>query len=208
MPSAVPPSRQGRTFRPGEVEGLVRDALTELLVDGVTFHDLSVEKIVGRVGMARSTFYVHFEDKSAMLRVLSAATLRRLYSAQHSWISKGRDVTRDDVRDGMRTLFALYLDDEVIMRAVSELSVSDPVIRESYFSGVHDYVRALERFIRAGQKQGWVRDVRAGDTATALAWMTERTVSQVAPGASQRQVTSAADTLAQVVCITLFADGR
>jgi hypothetical protein len=38
--------------------------------------------------------------------------------------------------------------------------------------------------------------------------MVERTVSQVAPGASRRRLASVADTLAAVVCATLFPDAR
>jgi AcrR family transcriptional regulator len=201
---AVPPSRQGRAYRREEIEELLREALDKLMVEGTSFRDLSVEKLCGQVGMARSTFYVYFEDKSAMLRSLSAVTLRRLYSAQRSWIAKGRDVTRDDVREGMRHLFTLFLEDEVVMRAVGEASVYDAAIRESYFSGVHDYVGALERFIRKGRKEGWINDVHAGNTAAALAWMTERTVTQVAPGAGRRRIDSSADALANVVWATLF----
>ncbi|WP_205698838.1 TetR/AcrR family transcriptional regulator [Conexibacter sp. SYSU D00693] len=204
MPATVPPSRQGRAYRREEIEQLLRDALAELMADGTPFRDVSVERLVRRAGMARSTFYLHFEDKRAMLEALSAAALHRLYRAQRSWIAKGRDVTVQDVRDGMRALLEVFGEEEVVLRAVAEASASDAALRAAYAGGVEDYARAMERVIRKGQKEGWVRDVPPAETAAALAWMTERTVSQLAPGASRRRITATADALAVVVCATLL----
>jgi AcrR family transcriptional regulator len=202
--SAVPPSQQGRAYTPEEAERRLRAALTELVADGTPFRDLSVERIVGAAGMARSTFYKLYADKSGMLSALSAASLRRLYSAQRSWIALGRDVTRDDVRAGMRRLLEMFVEDEAVMRAVAEASVYDPAIRDAYHSGVRDYARAMERFIKRGRKEGWIADVPPADTSLALAWMTERTVSQVAPNASKARLDATAEALAGVVWATLF----
>ncbi|MGQ0630981.1 MAG: TetR/AcrR family transcriptional regulator [Sporichthyaceae bacterium] len=202
--SAVPEgSRQGRAYERTEIEALLRRALNELLADGTSFREVGVEKLCAQAGIARSTFYLYFADKSAMLESLSAATMLRLYAAQREWLARGAEVTANDVRCGMRALFSLVGQDEAVIRAVAEASIYDPRIRETYLAGIGDYVRAIERFIRSGQKAGWVPDLHPGATASALAWMTERTVSQVAPGSSRHRARAAADALADIVCATL-----
>lgn len=205
MSTTAPTSRQGRAYGPEEVHELLRDALATLMADGTPFRDISVERLVSTAGMARSTFYVYFEDKSAMLRALSAASLKRFYAAQRAWLAKGRDVKERDIRDGMRRLFDVWLEDEAVLRAVAEAAVYDPAIGDAYTSCERDYARAIERFIRRGQKDGWVAaGLSPADTAAALAWMTERTVSQVAPSASPGRLDSAAESLMNIVSSTLF----
>lgn len=204
-PTPIPSSQQGRAYAPDQIEQLFRDALGVLMADGTPYRDVSVARLIGETGMARSTFYGYFGDKGALLHALSASTLARLYSPQRAWLRRGRDVTRADVREGMRRLLDLFLEDEVVLRAVGEASVYEPTIRDAYVRSVDDYARALERFVRKGQKEGWVRaEVRPADTADALAWMTERAVGRVRPGTSARRLDAIAASLADVVCSTLL----
>ncbi|HEX3614381.1 MAG TPA: hypothetical protein VHU88_22030 [Sporichthyaceae bacterium] len=198
-------SRQGRAYGRDELIDLLRVALAELLADGASFREVSVERLCGQAGVARSTFYLQFEDKFVMLQALSAATLLRLYDAQRTWLAGGAEVSAHDVRRGMRKLFDAFAADEAVLRAVAEASAHSPAIRAAYHDAVADYARAIERFIRTGQAGGWVREVAAAPTSVALAWMTERTVSQVAPGASRRRMHVSADALAEVFCATLIA---
>lgn len=199
-------SRQGRAYTRDEIADLLRTALGELLIDGTSFRELSVEKIATQAGIARSTFYLYFDDKSAMLDALSAEALLRLYAAQRIWLGKGADTRPADVREAMRALVAAFGKDEVVLRAVSEAAGHDPLLRAAYVTRIQDYIRAIERFIRKGQQGGWVRDVHPASTAAALAWMTERTVSQTPARASKPRMRATADALADVVCATLLRE--
>src|SRR5581483_12119878 len=143
-------------------------------------------------------------DKFAMLQALSAAALLRLYDAQRVWLSSESPIGAAEVRRGMRSLFDEFAADEAVLLAVAEASAHSPAIRSAYHDAVLDYARAIERFIRTGQAGGWVRRVAPAPTSVALAWMTERTVSQVAPGATRRKMHACADALAEVFCATLL----
>lgn len=198
--------RQGRAYPEEELRSLLRDALITLMADGTPFRDLSVEKLVSTAGVARSTFYLSFADKAAMLNALGAQSLGRLYGGgPRGWIRRGADATREEIVAGMRQLLDIFLEDEIVMRAVAEASVYDRSVREAYIGGVEDYAQALARMIRAGTRAGRMRDVDPVATAEALAWMTERTVSRVAPDSSAAQLDAIAEAMADIVWRTLFA---
>lgn len=203
MTAPAMPSRQGRAYRQGEIEDLLRDALSDLLRDGTAFRDVSVERLCTAAGIARSTFYLYFSDKWAMLHALTAGTMLRLYEAQRGWLDKGKASTLTDVRTSMRALFAAFRTDEAGMRAVHEASVYEGSLRAQYVDAVTDYARAVERYIRTGQEGGWVRDLHPAATATALVWMVERTVFQVGSTTTAHKGRVQADALADVIWTTL-----
>jgi AcrR family transcriptional regulator len=207
VPAAEPRGRQGRAYTQPEVDALLRDALTTLMADGTPFRDLSVARVAATAGLARSTFYLYFDDKAAMLRELSAYSLARLYGGARAWIRLGGDATREDIAAGMRQILDAFLEDEAVMRAVAEASVYEPSVRDAYVDGVDAFAGALERMIRRGIKQGRMRAVAPRPTAGVLAWMTERAVSRVRPGATGAQLDAVATALADVVWQTLFAPG-
>jgi AcrR family transcriptional regulator len=180
-------------------------ALRVLMADGTPYRDLTVERLVTEAGVARSTFYAHFNDKAGLLRALSHRTLSRLYATgPQEWFLRGPDADRDEIVSGMRHLLEIYLEDEAAMRAVIEASVYDTSVRDAYLGGVERYVQALARMIRSGREQGWVRDVDPVETAETLAWMMERTVSRLAPGSSPARLDAIARAMADVFSRTLF----
>jgi AcrR family transcriptional regulator len=203
VPGAKPRGQQGRAYDQEQLEQRLRVALGSLMADGTSFRDLSVERIVAAAGVARSTFYTYYDDKSAMLRALSAHSLRRLYEGPRGWISKGAEATRDDIAAGLRQLLGTFLEDEVVMRAVAEASGYDASVREAYLGAVEDYARALARFIRSGRRAGRMRAVAPAETAAALAWMTERTVSRTAPGTPPARLAAVAEAMADIFWRTL-----
>lgn len=206
MSTARTTGRQGRAYGREEVDVLLRDALTELMVDGTPYRDLSVARIAATAGLARSTFYLHYDDKAALLQALGAFSLGRLYEGARAWIRLGGDATRADVAAGMRQILDAFMEDEAVMRAIAEASVYEPAVRAVYEEGVDGFAGALERMIRRGVRAGRMRPVAPRPTATVLAWMTERAVSRVRPGATPAQLDAVAAALADVTWQTLFAD--
>jgi TetR/AcrR family transcriptional regulator, ethionamide resistance regulator len=205
MPSTTRRQKAGRADRRAEIEKRLRAAIVRMGNEGETFTELSVERIVAEAGIARSTFYVYFEDKGALLIALGAASMRGFYDGARTWIDHGSGVPYDHVKEAMRQVLERFRDDAVIMSAVVETAVYDAAVREHYDSAVRDFIRSVRRLIERGQKSGEIRDVHPEATATALAWMLERTSQQTAPGASKRQLEASATGLADVVWGTLYA---
>jgi AcrR family transcriptional regulator len=199
-------SHQGRAYAPAELEQRMRDALAALMAGGVAFRDLSVEQLLRAAGVARSTFYRSFGDKAGLLLALEAGSLKQLYVAQRAWIGKGIAAEREDIRASMRQLLDAYLEHEVVFRAIAETSASVPAVQASYLSGMDDFARAMQRLIELLQTTGRCLHLHPVEASHTLAWMTERTVDLGTPGASAARLDAIADSLADIIWATLFAD--
>jgi AcrR family transcriptional regulator len=203
MASTTRKSKAARADRKTEIETRLHEAIVTLVAEGESFTELSVERLVAEAGMARSTFYVYFEDKGALLRALGATSLHGIYDGARPWFEKN-EVTREDVQTAMRAILEAFRADEVIMTAVAETAVYDLEVRDMYRRSVEDFVTSLRKHIQRGQKQGVIRDVSPAETAAALSWMIERTTLQRAPGASAKTLDSVARGLTDVVWNALY----
>ncbi|PTL58409.1 TetR/AcrR family transcriptional regulator [Paraconexibacter algicola] len=192
---------QGKAYGEDEVRALLREALVALTADGTPAGDLSVGRLCTHAGISRSTFYKYFEDRPAMLHALSADTLHRLYAAQRSWLARGAQATRADVRASMAALLQAYTGERAVLRATADAATTEPSLAAAYTSAVQDYARAIARFVRAGRTAGAIPDgPPAAETGAALAWMTERTVATAPPDADPAAL---ADALTHVLTATL-----
>src|SRR5882757_6677085 len=97
MASTTRKSKAARADRKSEIEERLSQAIDVLVTEGEKFTELSVERLVNQAGMARSTFYVYFEDKGALLRALGAHVLHGIYDGARPWLEKGAQATRDDI---------------------------------------------------------------------------------------------------------------
>src|SRR6267154_1647204 len=97
MASTTRKSKAARADRKSEIEDRLHQAIETLVAEEESFTELSVERLVAEAGMARSTFYVYFEDKGALLRSLGAHVLHGIYDGARPWLETGAQATRDDI---------------------------------------------------------------------------------------------------------------
>lgn len=204
MASTTRKSKAARADRKSDIEERMRQAITALVSGGERFTELSVERLVAEAGMARSTFYVYFEDKGALLRAIGQSTLHTFYEGARPWFDNREKVTYDDVKTAMRGILDAFHENEVVMAAVAETAVYDPDVGEMYRDSVDDFITSVRKLIQRGQKDGSVRDVSPQDAAAALSWMIERTTQQLGPGATPKEIDAIATGLADVVWGTLY----
>src|SRR5689334_14867172 len=84
MPS-ITRRRNAGPGRPSSAEADILAAARRLLIDGAAFTELGVQQISTEAGVARSTFYSHFRDKTELLVRLAADLTTSSFGVTSSW---------------------------------------------------------------------------------------------------------------------------
>ena len=190
-----------------EIRRKMLTAVEEMLSEGETFTELSVERLVARAGVARSTFYVYFADKGELLR----AWLRRHHrgprlGGQTPAGNLGADARREDLREALGAVVDVYRPHTSLMAAAFDAAAYDPAVRESVMSLIGHNSAGLRKHIRAGQRDGFVDgDVAAGEVAEWLTWMAERGLHQLVRGADDAAYAKLLDGYTAIIWNTLYA---
>jgi AcrR family transcriptional regulator len=199
-------NNQQRGERRAEVrEALLRSA-GKLLNDGVGYTEISVERLIADAGIARATFYVHFEDKGALLRAWLADMLTELDAVIDGWLPLHGHSSRDELRAALARVLHTYRPYARPMAAVFDAAQYDPEVRREIDTLMAANIARLEQHIERGQQEGWIVDsILARETAGWLIWMVERVLHQLTGFSSDEEAELHVDTYADIVWLALYA---
>lgn len=122
------------------VEAQVLAATERLLSGGATFTELGVQRIAAEAGVARSTFYVHFRDKTDLVVRLAGTMARTAFDLMAAWHPE------QGVAGLEQALFQVirhYRGRAHVLKAVDEVAAYDPAVQELWNA-------ELDRFIEFG----------------------------------------------------------
>lgn len=207
MSEPVGPARSpGRERQRAATVRRATDAAEALLVEGVAFADLRVEQVISRAGIARSTFYAHFDDLGHLLRALGEGVVTDVIDAARLWMGHDDGMTREDLHSALTGLVTTYQKREKLLAALAEASTSDPLVREEFHRLLAAGHVELAKHITNGQRIGMIRPtVDPEPTAGWLVWMFERGLYQQIRVSRPRMVRRHIDTLTDIVWQTLYA---
>lgn len=170
---------RSRAERRDEVSRRLLVALEEHLSTS-SFTEFSVDRLVREAGMSRSAFYLHFADKSDLLRTLYADVVQDLIEAAQTWWGLPADATKAELHEGFRVLLDAYRPHARLMQAVTEVASYDPDVKLEFDALMDRAVGEVMQHIRLGQASGAIREgLDAEAVAGCLMWMTERVLLQV-----------------------------
>lgn len=130
MPSITrrPSSEQQRQTT---TESQVAAAVERLLVRGASFTELGVRQILAEAGIARSTFYAHYRDKTDLLLRLAGDLRQHALDIVLGFHLGDPDADGlEGLADTMLSVIAYYREHAVMLRAVNEVAGYDPVVRD------------------------------------------------------------------------------
>lgn len=134
MPS-VTRNRSHGPERRSAVESQVLAAVEQLLAEGLSYTEISVQRIISEAGIARSTFYVHFRDKTDLLSRLASTIRRSLFT-----------ITDWKVEYGVETLVTIFEEalayhrkHQAVLSAVAEIAAYDPAVRSLYTADLDSF---------------------------------------------------------------------
>jgi TetR/AcrR family transcriptional regulator, ethionamide resistance regulator len=184
----------------------ILDATVRLLAEGTGFTELSVERLISEAGISRSTFYNHFADKGALVKLLAAELTGELLEAVNTWWEVAERRRRDDIERALASVLEVYKRHEPVFLALMETSAYDESVAVEYRTRMNELIDIGAKMVRGAQRAGAMRKVPARETATALTWMVERSAYEMlntGAGASSRRL---AVVLTDVIWQTLYAD--
>ncbi|HUN33488.1 MAG TPA: helix-turn-helix domain-containing protein [Trebonia sp.] len=125
MPS-ITRRRAQEPGRPASAEADILAATRRLLAGSATFTELGVQQISAEAGVARSTFYVHFRDKTDLLMRLATTMTATSFDIASAW--EPADGVRG-LADAFLRVLGVYREHAAVLRAVTEVSTYDEAVR-------------------------------------------------------------------------------
>ncbi len=175
------------------------------------YHRTSIDDIIEEAGIARGTFYLHFESKRAIFDELLADLLATLQST----------LWRIDVSPGatppteqLATMVARVLEALIDNREMASLLLREAVgLDEDFDRKLHDFYGRIDALLRSaietGQGMGFLRAIRPAVAARAVLGLVKETVQwaildgEVARGDAARPVVDVPTLAHELIEITL-----
>jgi AcrR family transcriptional regulator len=178
-------ARRSRAERRSSIRRKIFDAV-ERLLEGETFPDLTIDRIIGEAQISRSTFYFHFVDKATLLLAVSEDIFTTAASTAAAWWDMdAADVTRARLLERLRRIFSLYVQHKGVLRALVDAAGYEPVIQNRLAQMHAGYIDRLEAHLIHGQSEGVIpRSLKPRASASWVVWMLERGLYQLVAEAS------------------------
>jgi AcrR family transcriptional regulator len=171
-------SRNAPTAKRAAVQAAVLEATEGLLVEGVSYADLNIERIATRAGISRTAFYFYFRDKRELLLRLTEDVVDELYRQGDLWFSGNGDAA-EDLHHALRNIASIYRENGAVLRAIVQAAATDDEVGVFWHAILNRFVDATTARIESLQAAGRSA-VREEPRAAAfvLCWMIERAFNQ------------------------------
>lgn len=171
MPSVTRKRESVRVRNRASVQRRLLMAVEGLLASGETYTELSVERIIREADISRSTFYLHYADKGALLAALSEETAKDATLPMSKWLELPSGATKDELRDALGDLADTYRQHGTLLAAVVEAAGYDETVRHHWDNIMDNGMGRIRRGLEHGLKDGRIRpDVDPRWTAQWLMW--------------------------------------
>jgi TetR/AcrR family transcriptional regulator, ethionamide resistance regulator len=165
----------GSDTRRDEVKKRLREGMAALL-ETTSFRDLRVESVAEAAGLSRSAFYFYYRDKRDLLMDAAAGMSEELFrQADRWWHGDGSPDAL--VREALGGVAQNWVDNEVLLRTVTEVSTYDDEMRRFWRGMVTRFVTATADHIEREQADAKIdASLDAERTAEQMIWGAERTL--------------------------------
>ncbi|MEH3131823.1 MAG: TetR/AcrR family transcriptional regulator [Mycolicibacterium neoaurum] len=181
-------------------------AAEDLLSESDRFSEISVEQVIARAQVSRSTFYSYFDDLGHLLRVVGQGVVGEVVQSARRWMDLDGAVTEAALVEIFTDLVKTYRRRAKLLAALAEASVYDPGVREEFHGLLTVGHVELAKHIRRAQDAGGARaDIDPESTAAWLVWMVERGLYQQIRPAGPTQTRRHVAALAAIIWHSLYA---
>ncbi|MEO3817868.1 TetR/AcrR family transcriptional regulator [Plantactinospora sp. B24E8] len=158
------------------VEAQILAATERLLAQGTSFTDLGVQRIATEAGVARSTFYTHFRDKSELLMRLANTMRTTAFDVAGEW---NPTAGAQGLAEVFGEIVGIYREYAPVLTALNEVASYDPTVREFWAAALNRFVENTVRLLTADQESGTVpADLDAEHAARIIVLGGDRAISE------------------------------
>jgi AcrR family transcriptional regulator len=207
MPSVTRPSQPSRQERRDALEHRLLEAAEQLVTEGTSFTELSVERLASRAGISRSTFYVHVQDKSDLVLRLMRSVIAEVREASSTWWTAADQARHADLRASIEAVVDVYRRHPAAFAIIVETSTYDGAVAAELHNLMQAIVDGTREAIERGQAAGIMRPVATAETAAVLTWMVERAGYQLVRGGDPVNDHTTIDVLTDIIWTTLYQPG-
>jgi AcrR family transcriptional regulator len=205
----VPPISRSRAVRErrDEVARRVLEAVHRLVADGTPYTELPVQRIAEAAGVPRSTFYLHFPDKSRLLIALAEQGGQGMFASAVAWWRSDHSTGPEGVSEAIARMIAEYRANRWVLLAVSELSAYDPDVAAYYQARLDRFTDLTRARLEEERRAGAVgHGLDSPTTAALLTWMVERTISMHCRDDDTGGDEQVARSLGRAIWLTVYGD--
>ncbi|MDX8153282.1 TetR/AcrR family transcriptional regulator [Patulibacter brassicae] len=205
MRSVPPSASEKRAIRHAAFRRRLLEGVEGRLNEGAVYSELTVEQIASDAGVSRSTFYLHFRDKSHLLEEFFADVVGDITDAARGWWDLPPDAGYDDVHDAIRNMLVVCRPHAALMSAVTEAAGYEPALRAHLDALITEGAGEVEQHILHGQARGSVRAFPAPTSVAAwLAWTAERGMGKLLPNTDDAALAELSLGLTTIIWSTLY----
>jgi AcrR family transcriptional regulator len=170
--------------RRAETEAAVLAAVKRLLFEGESFTELGINRIAKEAGVARSTFYLCFQDKTDVLIRLTGSMKDELFAIGAAWHPAGPGGGLEGLVAVFEDQLRFYRERAPLLAAITEVSAYDPALREATIQELERFAEHITGLIEEEQRAGRLSpDIDAVIASRVQVWGGEQAVArQVATG--------------------------
>ena len=137
------------------------------------FRELSVDAIMGQVGLTRTAFYRHFDDTTDLVLRLLEQLVGRLYPVAERWRASIGESYPAPAREGLAAVVDFFMAEGPLIRAIADAAVADDRIETAYRGIRETFIsftaQSLDGLVAAGRLEA----VDSTALARALSLMNE-----------------------------------
>jgi AcrR family transcriptional regulator len=169
-PSVTKPRRIRRP--PDDAKREILDA-AEALLSERPFRDLSVDNLMARTGMTRSSFYHYFRSLDEVAIALMRRVQGEMMEAASPWLRTGYEGDPAvGVKQGIRASAEIFARHGLVLAAIHEASFHYGAVQRAWREGVlEDWINAIADQLRAQRERGVTRVAEPEEIARALLLM-------------------------------------
>jgi TetR/AcrR family transcriptional regulator, ethionamide resistance regulator len=203
--SATKPRRIRRV--PDDARREILDAAEALLAKR-SFRELSVDDLMGRTGMTRSSFYHYFRSLDEVAIALMRRVQGEMMEAAAPWLRT--DYEGDPAlaaEQGIRASAEVFARHGLVLGAIHEASFRYEAVQRAWRNGVlEDWIRAVAAQLRAQRERGLTSVADPEEVARALLLMNTAVFVERLGKQPPDKTESVADTLAWIWIGALYPD--